>query len=139
MKVRCKTCREYVEREDALRTGVMSFCDSNCLGKYQWKLNKKRLKRAPMPRDLRMDVMARDGYRCTYCGDRHQLVVHHVRYRSEGGKDSMDNLITLCEKHHLLVHTDKSVYQPMCLAYINRRMSDLGVEKNMLECVDAIA
>lgn len=121
MKVRCKTCKNYVERDEALRTGVMSFCDSECLGKYQRKANKKKPKRSPMPQEVRMAVMGRDLQRCCFCGDRHGLVVHHVRYLSEGGKHQLDNLVTLCDKHHLLVHSDKNVYQPLLLELLNRR------------------
>ncbi len=29
---------------------------------------------------------------------------HHIVYRSKGGRDEEDNLITLCRKHHDMVH-----------------------------------
>ena len=46
----------------------------------------------------------RDGYTCQCCGksikDGAILHVHHIRYRSRGGTDRMDNLITVCHKCH---------------------------------------
>src|SRR3990172_7948499 len=52
---------------------------------------------------LEHKVIARDGYRCSVpgCRSRKNLQAHHVRWRSRGGKDSIDNLTTLCSAHHL--------------------------------------
>ena len=52
---------------------------------------------------LEHKVIARDGYRCTVpgCRMRRNLQAHHVRWRSRGGEDSLDNLTTLCSAHHL--------------------------------------
>ena len=53
---------------------------------------------------LREAVFARDGYTCQCCGrtikDGAILHVHHVKYRSKGGTNSMSNLATVCEKCH---------------------------------------
>jgi predicted restriction endonuclease len=32
--------------------------------------------------------------------DSNVLQVHHIKKRSQGGDDSLSNLITLCPKHH---------------------------------------
>lgn len=37
------------------------------------------------------------------CGIDHY---HHVKPRSKGGSETLDNRVGLCEKHHVLVHTD---------------------------------
>lgn len=42
---------------------------------------------------------------------------HHIIYKSGGGGDNHDNLITLCRKHHDLVHSDKRKYQPILIKY----------------------
>lgn len=51
---------------------------------------------------LRYDVMKRDGFRCCICGARAKdgvkLEVDHIRPVSKGGKSTMDNLQTLCER-----------------------------------------
>ena len=50
-------------------------------------------------------VRARDHYTCQCCGKKGcGLEVHHIVYRSNGGSDDPDNLITLCENCHKKVH-----------------------------------
>lgn len=54
-------------------------------------------------------VLSRDGYKCQ-CGQKgctSKLEVHHIKYRSQGGSDTPDNLITLCSKHHKSLHDGK--------------------------------
>ena len=41
----------------------------------------------------------------TICGATWTLDIHHVVERQHGGTDEMDNLITLCKKHHEMEHT----------------------------------
>lgn len=51
-------------------------------------------------------VMNRDSYTCQICGAKNtRLEVHHIVYRSKGGTDDEDNLITLCESCHKKIHT----------------------------------
>lgn len=55
--------------------------------------------------NIREYVFHRDGHKCQNpnCknkGKEQVLKVHHVRYRSEGGTDRPENLITLCSKCH---------------------------------------
>ena len=53
---------------------------------------------------LREAVFSRDGYKCQCCGktisDGAILHVHHIKYRSRGGTNSMTNLATVCDKCH---------------------------------------
>src|SRR5579864_2818514 len=56
--------------------------------------------------NVREYVLARDGHRCQWCQGKSQdriLNVHHIESRKTGG-DSPDNLITLCETCHDLIH-----------------------------------
>jgi predicted restriction endonuclease len=58
-------------------------------------------------------VLARDGHRCqahaygfdlvTVCAGRVHL--HHRRLRSQGGTDSVSNLVCICELHHTRAHS----------------------------------
>ena len=58
--------------------------------------------------NLRIATLIRDGYQCTQCGKRNtRLDAHHIIYREDGGKDTIDNLITLCQACHLKVHQGK--------------------------------
>ena len=55
-------------------------------------------------------VLNRDNYTCQYCGGKHKdsrLNVHHIQFRSNGGSDSQENLITLCHTCHSLLHSGK--------------------------------
>lgn len=47
---------------------------------------------------------AQDGH-CLFC-ERGIDHYHHVKPRSKGGSETLDNRVGLCEKHHVLVHTD---------------------------------
>lgn len=50
-------------------------------------------------------VLHRDKYTCQICGKKHtRLEVHHIIYRSQGGTNDENNLITLCEDCHKKVH-----------------------------------
>ena len=53
-------------------------------------------------------VLNRDGYKCQYCKGKHKdskLEVHHIVFRSQGGSDEADNLITLCHTCHKALHS----------------------------------
>lgn len=67
---------------------------------------------------MRRRVKKRDFDRCRRCGTGFDLHVHHVIYRSQGGPDADNNLITLCQGCHATVHSDKRRYQHLCLAYL---------------------
>jgi hypothetical protein len=48
-------------------------------------------------------VFARDGWRCTVpgCTSMQNLHDHHIRFRSAGGSNDLDNRSTVCAAHHL--------------------------------------
>jgi len=63
----------------------------------------------------REKALRRDGYECTECGNTENLVVHHDKmrkcYRNSETFDvddsnKLENLLTLCESCHKLVHYD---------------------------------
>ncbi|MGY2048882.1 HNH endonuclease [Methylobacterium sp. JK268] len=48
-------------------------------------------------KQLRLRVLARDGYRCTYCGSsRAPLQCDHIVPFTRGGTNDCDNLTTAC-------------------------------------------
>jgi 5-methylcytosine-specific restriction endonuclease McrA len=57
---------------------------------------------------LRLQVLARDGWRCQVCGRCSNLEVHHKQFRSRQGSDSEENLITLCNSCHAAIHCSQS-------------------------------
>ena len=64
----------------------------------RWRLDPELYER------LRQQVLRRDDWRCQDCGTRSNLEVHHQEFRSQGGEDSEQNLITLCVACHSLLH-----------------------------------
>ena len=51
-------------------------------------------------------ILHRDNYTCQCCGKKNcRLEVHHIKFRSNGGTDDEENLITLCKGCHDGVHT----------------------------------
>ncbi len=76
------------------------------------------------------EILDRDGWRCrclvdylvlpavriddagdfNRCDRRDTLEVHHIRNRSQGGKDNPDNLLTLCHDHHASATERKLLY-----------------------------
>lgn len=52
-------------------------------------------------------VLNRDNYTCQHCKGKHKdskLEVHHIIFRSQGGSDNEENLITLCSTCHKKLH-----------------------------------
>ena len=55
-------------------------------------------------------VLNRDNYTCQCCKGKHKdskLEVHHIVFRSQGGSDEAENLITLCHTCHTDLHSGK--------------------------------
>jgi hypothetical protein len=54
---------------------------------------------------LRRAARERDKCRCRFPGcESRRVDLHHIRYWSNGGRTKLDNLVSLCKYHHLLVH-----------------------------------
>ena len=49
---------------------------------------------------------------CALCGDTNNLEHHHVIPKSLGGSNKADNILTLCSKHHVVIHnmSDKRIH-----------------------------
>ena len=50
---------------------------------------------------IRLQVLQRDAYTCTYCGDVANEA-DHVWPKSKGGEDTLDNLVAACRKCNIL-------------------------------------
>ena len=54
---------------------------------------------------IRRAARERDHCRCRFPGcESRRADLHHIRHWINGGRTSLDNLISLCKYHHLLVH-----------------------------------
>jgi hypothetical protein len=68
-----------------------------------------RRTRKPPPA-LRRAIRERDGYRCQFPGCRSRRTdAHHIVHWASGGETKLGNLISLCKRHHALVH-DKGCF-----------------------------
>jgi len=59
----------------------------------------KRITRRRSVKFNRMNVAARDGFKCCYCGEKkpmRRMNFDHVLPRSQGGKTTWDNIVTAC-------------------------------------------
>lgn len=66
--------------------------------------------RKPLDAGLKKAVLARDKFTCQCCGTGGEqwlsvLVCHHIIQVSQGGPDTMENLVTLCNNCHVTLHT----------------------------------
>jgi hypothetical protein len=58
--------------------------------------------------NLRMACLMRDSYTCQHCGKQKvRLQAHHIIFKEQGGKDTLTNLLTLCEACHKKLHQGK--------------------------------
>jgi len=54
---------------------------------------------------LRRAARERDTCRCRFPGcESRRVDLHHIQYWSHGGHTTLDNLVSLCKYHHMLVH-----------------------------------
>ena len=62
-------------------------------------------------KNLQFDVMLRDNWTCQICKEHTEYPPHHIIYRSQGGSDTMENMVCLCgpleNNCHRLVHDGK--------------------------------
>lgn len=107
------------------KVGLGGVCSDECmrtLSGVRKPGTESKSHRPPKPPDnipvwARKAVMQRDHDRCRWCGST-AVHLHHIFYRSEGVDHSPHNLITLCEKHHSIVHSNKRYWKPILLATI---------------------
>lgn len=75
-------------------SSIHSFCSDHC----------RRAVRGSEYRKAREVALYRDEYACTECGSGEKLECHHILPLCQGGDNSLDNLQTLCHKHHKAKH-----------------------------------
>jgi 5-methylcytosine-specific restriction endonuclease McrA len=66
---------------------------------------------------VRVEVLERDHFACRKCGwkvtdrkpgdPRHLIELHHLLYHAQKGKNTVDNLIAVCNVHHDEIHRRK--------------------------------
>ena len=67
-------------------------------------MNKLKREDEKLLRQNRPKVLERDNYSCVLCGGHYGIAIHHVIFRSQLGKSTMDNLACLCMQCHNEAH-----------------------------------
>ncbi len=99
----CKCCGKKFIPDNYKR----KFCSKICRRKSEREQSRKAQQARKVKGDnsawyrLRFSIMARDGFRCQYCGRTVQdegvkLVIDHILAKTNGGLDDPSNLITSC-------------------------------------------
>jgi hypothetical protein len=98
--------------EDGPALGVSTAQMLGCTAVLSWMrhdrggavLDLGRRRRRPNAA-LRRAVRERDKCRCRFPGcESRRIDLHHIQHWINGGRTSLENLISLCKYHHLLVH-----------------------------------
>ena len=67
--------------------------------------------KSPQWTHLAWTARERDGHVCQACESTDNLTVHHVHPRSEGGRNVLRNLTTLCTKCHDRIEMGEDIYK----------------------------
>ncbi len=90
------------------------------------------------------NVLVRDHYRCTYCGDGgRNLTMDHVIPKSKGGRTDFDNCVACCKRcngkkgdrtaRQAGMYLKKRPYQPTISEFLRLRLRHTGVYKYLVE------
>jgi 5-methylcytosine-specific restriction endonuclease McrA len=98
--------------EDGSAISVTTAQMLTCTAALSWMLHGRdgavldlgRKRRRPNAA-LRKAARERDHGRCRFPGcESRRIDLHHIQYWANGGRTSLDNLISLCRRHHTAVH-----------------------------------
>jgi 5-methylcytosine-specific restriction endonuclease McrA len=77
-------------------------------------------------------ILNRDDHTCQHCKSKNKkLHVHHIIFKSNGGTDSPENLITLCEDCHKDLHENKFVLKG--IKSKTKQATEIGIIKSQLK------
>ena len=63
---------------------------------------------------------------CQLCGSTYGLNRHHIRYGRVGRKTYFGNIIVLCSKCHMIVHSNKRKWQPILIKMADEHERKMG-------------
>jgi hypothetical protein len=87
---------------------IHKISNSNVSKKHGWSYQKGQMLGFY---NTKAFVLSRDNYTCQKCNkhkDGLKLHVHHIVFKSNGGTDAPNNLVTLCESCHNRIHAHKT-------------------------------
>lgn len=71
---------------------------------YYWYQRRKKTDYPENWIEIRSNILKRDNYSCCNCRATKRHHVHHIVPLSCGGTNNETNLITLCERCHIMIH-----------------------------------
>ena len=119
----CLNCQKKFVRYPSTRRGKNFFCSVSCHHEWSGKVHEYASSNNPAWKGgispiykiygsgylftknepLRKFILKRDGYKCVSCGSTKKLHRHHIDLSKTNNEPS--NLITLCSKCHVKVHS----------------------------------
>jgi len=69
----------------------------------KFKTKKKNYLESDAWQNIRKKILNRDNNKCVVCGTSSNLDIHHITYERVGNED-VDDLVTVCRKHHNEIH-----------------------------------
>lgn len=75
----------------------------------------------PEYKKARAAARKRDGYKCRICNSKIKLQVHHVKKYADYPilRNTVDNLITLCKRHHRSMWGNEEGFESYCYNLIH--------------------
>ena len=96
---------------------------------YKWQYQKSNR----LDENIRKAVILRDSCKCMECGKSNcKLEVHHIKPRRLNGSNTLNNLITLCEKCHQKTEGKEELYMDKYFVLIN------SSDNNNLNCAQHV-
>ena len=99
----------YLERKDPVKKAERVLSKPELSSRRVAKAGQEN--RKPIAAAVKHEVTRRDQGQCAHIDDRGNrctqkrwVDIHHIKPVSDGGKDIVDNLVTLCRPHHRFQH-----------------------------------
>ncbi len=112
---------------------IHKISNPNVSKKYGWTYQKGDLKGYY---NVKAYVLNRDNYTCQYCKgglENRKLETHHIIWKSNGGSDHQNNLITLCKTCHDKVHKREIILKARGKKSITKHATEIGIVKSQLK------
>ena len=87
-------------------------------------MNKRKREDEKLLKQNRPKVLERDNYSCVLCGGHEGIAIHHIVFRSQLGKSTMDNLALLC------VHCHVPIAHGINAKEVRRKLQQIVKERN---------
>lgn len=77
--------------------------------------------------EIRNKALIRDNFKCSLCGNTHNLQVHHLNYNNFMNETNhLEDLMTLCNKCHEKIEKQKEEQQILCNDFYEKRKKYQG-------------